>query len=379
MDPGIAYHPRIEYLLVALVALGVTFLTTALARLLAIRMKALALPRNRDVHAVATPRMGGVAMFAGLSAGLFVATRLPALRSSFSTGPDFRWIVASAALICLLGVIDDRYELDSLTKLCGQVLATGLMVTLGGVQLAEVYLPGGLGTVSLGSDLSIPITIGLTVLTINAINFIDGLDGLAAGVVAIAAGAFFLYSYHLAQQSFADLAAVPTLISAVLGGTCLGFLAHNFYPARIFMGDSGSMLVGLLLSAAATSANANTDPQVFHDGLGSIPLSLPLLIPVAVLILPFLDLLLAVVRRVRRRQSPFHADKEHLHHRLLELGHSHRRAVLLLYLWTMVLAIGGVSLTLWRWQYVLAVVLVLVLVATSLVSLRPRLRPNPPT
>jgi UDP-GlcNAc:undecaprenyl-phosphate GlcNAc-1-phosphate transferase len=294
---------------------------------------------------------------------MFVAARLPALHGSFDNGPEMTWVLVSGAIICAIGVLDDVYELDSLTKLAGQVLATGIMVTKGGVQLAFIYLPGN-GTVSLGRDLAIPVTILLTVLTINAINFIDGLDGLAAGVTAIAATSFFLFSYHLARSGSLDVAAAPTLLTAVLAGTCVGFLPHNFSPARIFMGDSGSMLVGLILSAGATTATTAADPQAFTSSLGSLPLWLPLLIPIAVLAVPFVDLLLAIVRRVARGESPFAPDKQHLHHRLLELGHSHRRAVLLLYFWTAVLALGGVALSVYRAAWV-----VLAMVAAALVGL----------
>ena len=366
-------HPSLEYLLVACVAATVTFLLTPIARQIAIRWKAVARPRDRDVHAVATPRMGGVALFAGFALALFVASRLPSLHRSFDSGPVMGWVVVSAAVICAIGIIDDRYELDSVTKLSGQVLACALMVTKGGVQLAFVSFPGS-GTISLGQDLGIPVTILLTVLTINALNFIDGLDGLAAGVTLIAAGAFFVFSYHLAQRGFTDVTAVPTLIAAALAGACAGFLPHNFWPARVFMGDSGSMVLGLGLSAAATSATTQADPQAFNGALGSLALYLPLLVPLSVLALPFVDLLLAVVRRVRRGRSPFAPDKQHLHHRLLELGHSHRRAVLLLYFWSAVVAFSGVGLSFkgGHW-YVIWAVVALVLVGT-LVSVVPGLR-----
>jgi UDP-GlcNAc:undecaprenyl-phosphate GlcNAc-1-phosphate transferase len=373
-------HPSLEYLLVACVAAAVSFLLTPVARRVAIRAKAVAMPRDRDVHAVATPRMGGVALFAGFALALFVAARLPSLHRSFENGPDMPWVVMSAALICALGILDDKYELDSLTKLAGQVLATGLMVTLGGVQLA--LIPLGDSTVSLGRDLAIPVTILLTVLTINAMNFIDGLDGLAAGVTVIAASAFFVFSFHLAQDGFTDVTASPTLLAAALAGACAGFLPHNFWPARIFMGDSGSMVVGLVLSAAATSSTTSADPQAFNGALGSLPLALPLLIPLAVLALPFVDLLLAVVRRVARGRSPFAPDKQHLHHRLLELGHSHRRAVLLLYFWSALVAFAGVGLSYDRGQWLvvgtlagLAVVGILVSVVPSI---RARTKPRPP-
>jgi UDP-GlcNAc:undecaprenyl-phosphate GlcNAc-1-phosphate transferase len=261
------------------------------------------------------------------------------------------------------------------------------MVTLGNVQLAFIYLPwGDSGTFVLGQDLSIPITILLTVLTINAVNFIDGLDGLAAGVTAIGAMAFFAFSYHLGQGSLLQIAAAPTLISAALAGTCIGFLPHNFFPARIFMGDSGSMLVGLMLSAAAITATTNVDPQGFGSSgstLFALPLALPLIVPVSILAIPFVDLVLAVVRRLSKRKSPFAPDKKHLHHRLLALGHSHRRAVLLLYFWSALLAFGGTALSIYRkvWVWVLVIALgillgVLLLVVPRLSRRGRRVRPT---
>jgi UDP-GlcNAc:undecaprenyl-phosphate GlcNAc-1-phosphate transferase len=365
-------HPSLEYLLVACVAAAVTFLLTPIARRIAIRWQALALPRDRDVHAVATPRLGGVALFSGFALALFVAARLPSLDRSFANGPDMPWVVLSAAIICAVGIIDDRYELDSLTKLAGQVLACGIMVTKGGVQLA--LFPLGHSTVSLGRDLAIPITILFALLIINAMNFIDGLDGLASGVTVIAATAFFVFSFHMAKDGFTDVSAAPTLLAAALAGACAGFLPHNFWPARIFMGDSGSMVVGLVLSAAATSATTSADPQAFDSALGSLAFYLPLLIPLAVLALPFIDLLLAVVRRVRRGRSPFAPDKQHLHHRLLELGHSHRRAVLLLYFWSALVAFAGVGVSFEHEQWFVVVSLVTLAVVGILLSVVPGLR-----
>ena len=378
--PGTQTHPSLEYLLVALVAAAVTFLLTPLARRIAIRWQALAMPRDRDVHAVATPRMGGVALFIGFALALFVAARLPSLDRSFANGPDMPWVVLSAAIICAVGVIDDRYELDSLTKLAGQTLACGLMVTRGGVQLA--LFPLGHSTVSLGRDLAIPVTILFALLIINAMNFIDGLDGLASGVTVIAASAFFVFSFHLAKDGFTDVSAAPTLLAAALAGACGGFLPHNFWPARIFMGDSGSMVVGLVLSAAAVSATTSADPQAFDSALGSLAFYLPLLIPLAVLALPFIDLALAIVRRVRRGRSPFAPDKQHLHHRLLELGHSHRRAVLLLYFWSALVAFAGVGLSYENEQWVVFTTLGGLAVIGILISVVPgirgRTKPRPP-
>jgi UDP-GlcNAc:undecaprenyl-phosphate GlcNAc-1-phosphate transferase len=365
-------HPSLEYLLVACIAAAVTFLLTPVARRVAIRSKAVAKPRDRDVHAVATPRMGGVALFAGFALALFVAARLPSLHKSFESGPDMPWVVLSAAIICAIGILDDKYELDSLTKLAGQVLASGHMVTLGGVQLA--LIPMGDSTVSLGRDLGIPVTILYCLLTINAMNFIDGLDGLAAGVTVIAASGFFIFSFHLAQRGFTDVTAPPTLLAAALAGAAAGFLPHNFWPARIFMGDSGSMVVGLMLAAASTSATTSADPQAFDGALGSLALYTPLLIPLAVLAFPFLDLLLAIARRVGRLRSPFAPDKQHLHHRFLELGHSHRRAVLLLYFWSALVAFAGVGLSYRGWQWFVVWTLSGLVVLGVLVSVVPGLR-----
>ncbi len=370
-----ATHPSLEYLLVAAVAGAATFVATPIARAFAVAWGAIARPRDRDVHAVAIPRLGGLGILLGLSLAIFVAGQLPTLRAAFGSGPELPWIVASAALICFIGALDDRYELDSITKLAGQVLATGLMVTRGGVQLAFVYLPwGDNGTFILSRDIAIPVTILFTVLTINAINFVDGLDGLAAGVTAIAAGSFFVFSYTLAQNGHIDVAAPPLLLTAVLVGACLGFLPHNFVPARIFMGDSGSMLIGLMLSAAATTATTATDPQTL-DGAGKyLPIALPLLLMLAVLAIPFVDLMLAVVRRIARGQSPFAPDKRHLHHRLLELGHSHRRAVLLMYFWTALLAFGATAFSIFHGAWVLVLMLAAGLVLGVLLLVVPRLR-----
>ena len=369
-------HPSLEYALVCCLAAAGSFLLTPLVRHVAIRWHAVASPRDRDVHAVAIPRMGGVAIFGGLAVAITVAREMPTLKSTFASGPDFRWVMISAALICLIGVIDDRYELDSLTKLAGQVVASGVMVTLGGVQLTAIYVPwGNTGTLTLGRDLGIPVTILLTVATINAVNFVDGLDGLAAGVAAIASLAFFVFCYHLASAHFVEVWAAPTLLTAALAGACLGFLPHNFWPARIFMGDSGSMLIGLMLSAAAITATTYTDPQAYSGLLGSLPIWLPLLIPLAVLAIPLVDLLLAVARRVRHGQSPFTPDKQHLHHRLLELGHTHRRAVLLLYFWAALLAFGGVAFSIAAGPWAVVAALAALAAVGVVLSAVPHFRP----
>jgi UDP-GlcNAc:undecaprenyl-phosphate GlcNAc-1-phosphate transferase len=339
----------------------------------AVRWRMMAPPRERDVHVIPTPRGGGVAMYLGVAAAVMVATRLPALRRTFDDSQTLA-VLAAGGLICLLGVLDDKWGLDALTKLTGQMAAAGVLVLLG-VQFSFVFLPvADIGTVSLGPDVGVPLTILVTVLTVNALNFIDGLDGLAAGVSAIAALAFFAYSYNLALVGYDDVASAPALITAVLAGACLGFLPHNFSPARIFMGDSGSMLVGLMLSAAAVTATGGVDPQSFGSAASVLPLALPLLIPIAVLFIPFVDLVMAVIRRSLRGRSPFSPDKMHLHHRLLSIGHSHRRAVLVMYFWTALLSFGAVMLSITGGRSELLVAIGVLLVVGVVVVLSPRAR-----
>src|ERR671926_911731 len=262
-----------EYAVVLLTAGVVTFLATPVVRMVAIRWRMMAAPRERDVHVIPTPRGGGVAMYLGVAAAVLVATRLPALQRTFDDSQTAAVLVAGG-LICLLGVLDDKFGLDALTKLTGQIAAAGVMVLLG-VQLAFVFLPvADIGTVSFGPDTGVPLTILVTVLVVNAVNFIDGLDGLAAGVSAIAALAFFAYSYHLGLTGYDDVASAPALITAVLAGACLGFLPHNFNPARIFMGDSGSMLIGLMLAAETTTATGQIDWNGLRGAIGFLPLVL---------------------------------------------------------------------------------------------------------
>jgi UDP-GlcNAc:undecaprenyl-phosphate GlcNAc-1-phosphate transferase len=362
-----------EYVVVLLTAGLVTYLATPVVRLAAVRLRMMAAPRERDVHVIPTPRGGGVAMYLGVAAAVLVATRLPALQRTFDDSQTAAVLIAGG-LICALGVLDDKFGLDALTKLTGQIAAAGVMVLLG-VQLLYVFLPvADIGTLSLGPDIGVPLTLLLTVLTVNALNFIDGLDGLAAGVSAIAALAFFAYSYNLRVEGYDDIASAPTLITAVLAGACLGFLPHNFSPARIFMGDSGSMLVGLMLSAAAVSATGQADPQTFDSAATLLPLALPLLVPIAVLSIPFIDLVMAVVRRSLRGRSPFSPDKMHLHHRLLAIGHSHRRAVLVMYFWAALLSFGAVGLSITGGRVELLVGIAVLLALGVVVVLGPRAR-----
>jgi UDP-GlcNAc:undecaprenyl-phosphate/decaprenyl-phosphate GlcNAc-1-phosphate transferase len=344
--PDLDIVPVREYLLVGLTTAAVTFLLTGLVRLFAIRTKVVATPRERDVHVTPIPRLGGVAMYGGVVAGMVLANHLPVLRSAF-TSLDAVAVLLAGGLIVLVGALDDRFDLDAVTKLAGQVTAAGLLV-LFGVQWLLFWVPwagGSLGSLAvLGQDQAVLLTVLMTVVLVNAMNFVDGLDGLAAGIGLIAAASIGAYSLGQLKAQGSVEAYPPVLIAATLAGACLGFLPHNFQPARIFMGDSGSMLIGLMLAAASTSASGRIDPNAYAatDALGLLS---PLLVVAAVLFVPLLDFGLAVLRRTRAGQHPFHADKMHLHHRLLEIGHSQRRAVLLIYLWASLLAFGAVALT----------------------------------
>jgi UDP-GlcNAc:undecaprenyl-phosphate GlcNAc-1-phosphate transferase len=339
------------YLLLLLVSAAVTYLMTPLARWLALRSGAITAVRDRDVHVVPIPRMGGVAMLLGMAVALVLASQMPFLEGVFAGSSTVWAILGGAALVCLLGAADDIWELDWVTKLTGQVLAVGLMAWKGEVQLYAVPIGDNLTIGS--SGLSLVATILVVVVAINAVNFVDGLDGLAAGLIAIGGTGFFAYTYLLTQEmSRLDYSNVASLVLAVLVGACLGFLPHNFHPARIFMGDSGSMLIGLTIAAATIVVTGQVD-EVDVSTRQQFPAFLPILLPVAVLMLPLLDMVLAVVRRVGTGKSPFHPDRRHLHHRLLLLGHSHRRAVLIMYLWTALFAFGGAALARWTTEQVL--------------------------
>jgi UDP-GlcNAc:undecaprenyl-phosphate GlcNAc-1-phosphate transferase len=218
----------------------------------------------------------------------------------------------------------------------------------------------------------------LVVATVNAVNFVDGLDGLAAGVVGIGAVAFFAFSYKLADANGETLAISAALLTAALGGACAGFLPHNFFPARIFMGDSGSMLIGLVLAGSALTLTGQFASVDLRQGAGGseaslLPTLLPIVLPISILIVPFVDLVLAVVRRTRAGRSPFAPDKQHLHHRLLEIGHSHRRAVLIMWLWAGLIAFGGVLASLYSGGLTTAVLVVWVLLTVALTFFLPRL------
>lgn len=337
------------YLLLTLIAAAVTFLLTPTAHWIARKTHAVSAVRPRDVHAVPTPRLGGLAILGGIIATILIASRTAFLAGIFASRQP--WGIAGAAIIvALLGWADDIFDLDWMTKLAGQILAAVFLAAMQ-VQLTTWPIPGML-TIP-GSTLSLVATVVIVVASMNAINFVDGLDGLAAGITAIGGIAFFLYTYDVARETNPNnLASISLLMLAALIGACIGFLPHNFFPSHIFMGDSGSMVLGLVLAAATISMTSHITPAI-ATGVQGVPAFMPLLLPLVIVLLPITDMAAAVVRRLAAGKSPFHPDRSHLHHRMLALGHSHRRAVLILYVWTFVISFAGVSLVWWGWRYVL--------------------------
>ena len=365
--------PLRELALVGLTAAIITYFATGWVRALATRLGAVAYPRDRDVHTQPTPRMGGLAMYVGVVTAVLLASQLPALTRGFVYSSGMPAVVVAGGLIMAIGLIDDRWGLDALTKFAGQITAASVLVTMG-VAWSVLYIPiGGVGTIVLDQVTSILLTLALTVSIVNAMNFVDGLDGLAAGVGLITAAAICIFSIGLLRDHGGDvLFYPPAVISVVLAGACLGFLPHNFDPARIFMGDSGSMLIGLMLAAASTTA-AGPISQVSYGARDVFALLSPFLLVIAVLFVPALDMLLAIVRRTRAGRSPFSPDKMHLHHRLLQIGHSQRRAVLLIYMWVGIVALGAASTIFFDPRYTGGVMLVAIFVAI-VITLIPLLR-----
>ncbi|MGV0853747.1 glycosyltransferase family 4 protein [Mycolicibacterium phlei] len=365
--------PIRELALVGLTAAIITYFATGWVRVLARRLGAVAIPRDRDVHTEPIPRMGGLAMYVGVAAAVLLASQLPALTRGFVYSTGMPAVVVAGGVIMVVGLIDDRWGLDSLTKFAGQITAASVLVTMG-VAWSVLYIPfGGIGTIVLDQVASILLTLALTVSIVNAMNFIDGLDGLAAGLGLITATAICLFSVGLLRDHGGDvLFYPPAVISVVLAGVCLGFLPHNFHPAKIFMGDSGSMLIGLMLAAASTTA-AGPISQTAYGVRDVFALLSPFLLVIAVMFVPALDTLLAIIRRTRAGVHFSTPDKMHLHHRLLQIGHSHRRVVLLIYLWVAIIAFGAASTIFIDPRYSGLVVLAAILVAT-VVTLIPLLR-----
>ncbi len=352
------------YLLAGAIAAVVSFCMSWIVWKLGLRYGWYPKVRERDVHRTPTPRLGGIAMYIGVIVAMLAAWFLfPSIagtdyyRLVFSEPGRVLAVLGGATIIVVLGVADDIWDLDWMTKLAGQIIAAGILAWQG---VAIVSLPIG-NTLGVGSSyMSLIFTVLAVVLVMNAVNFIDGLDGLVAGVAIIAGGVFFLYTFFINRvvvqtEFFFNL---PSLLTAVLVGACFGFLILNWHPAKLFMGDAGALLVGFLMATSAVSVTGNIDPAAVQTRQALLPAFIPILLPFAILIVPILDFGLAVTRRLSAGKSPFSADRKHLHHRLLDMGHSHFHAVLIFYAWTATVAFGCLLFLFVDWYWVLTFVAV---------------------
>jgi UDP-GlcNAc:undecaprenyl-phosphate GlcNAc-1-phosphate transferase len=324
-----------------MVALVITFVTTPVVRWFALKIGAVDQPNDRKVHASPTPTLGGFAIFLGILGAGAAASLLPTFKIQFTQSSEPLGI-AAGAVIFALGAVDDLRDLPAPVKLAGQVFAAGILF-LAGVKMQYLMLPIHNGAYSLSDDVSVLVTVIWIVAMINAVNLVDGLDGLAAGIVAIASSAFFVYTALLFRQGVLNQASSAPLITIILVGATLGFLRYNFFPAKVFMGDSGAMLLGLVLGAATITGIGKIAPGPQPSAV--FLAYFPLLIPLLVIAIPLLDGIFAVIRRARRGRSVFVADKEHIHHRLMDLGHGHRQAVIVMYVWSALAAGAALAFT----------------------------------
>jgi UDP-GlcNAc:undecaprenyl-phosphate/decaprenyl-phosphate GlcNAc-1-phosphate transferase len=360
----------ILYVLVTGISAAVTYGMAVVIWKLSTRYRLYPKIRARDVHTRPTPRLGGVAMFLGMVVAFAVASQLPNFSMVFTEPGKVLGLAGAALIIVLIGVADDIWDLDWMTKLAGQIIAAGILAWQG-VQVTTLPI-GGQAIVS--PYVSLIITVFAIVLVMNAINFIDGLDGLVAGVALIANGIFFVYIYLLQLQAQTEYFNLASLTTAVLIGACIGFLPLNFHPAKLFMGDAGALLTGLLMAASAILVTGQVSsefldrPDQYTASL--VPGFIPILLPFAVLVVPLLDFGLAITRRLRAGKSPFTADRKHLHHRLLDMGHSHLHAVLIFYGWTLVVSLGCLAYMFVPW-YVATLGIAVGLIILTIITLSP--------
>ncbi|WJL95204.1 MraY family glycosyltransferase [Microbacterium sp. ET2] len=368
-----------QYVFTVLFTATVTFVLTWVVWRLSLRFKLYPGIRERDVHKTPTPRLGGVAMFLGVVAAFLVSSQNPFFSIVWLEPRTVIAILIATALIVVVGVADDLFDLDWMVKLGAQFVAAGIIAWFGGLQIYTLPI----GDLIIGSGWqSFLLTVLSIVIVMNAVNFIDGLDGLVAGVCLIANVVFFAYSYLLArdtgQNTYFNLA---TLIAAVLIGACIGFLPLNWSPAKLFMGDSGALMLGLLMACSAISITGQLSPELLDpERFGRSQLLgafIPIILPIVVVLLPLLDFGLAVIRRMRAGKSPFSPDRKHLHHRMLDMGHSDRDAVLIFYSWTAVVSLAVLLMYVgtqeeWPGDYLLGVALGAVgVIACLVVTLLP--------
>jgi UDP-GlcNAc:undecaprenyl-phosphate/decaprenyl-phosphate GlcNAc-1-phosphate transferase len=332
-----------SYLIVLVVAIAATAAATPIVILVARRFGLIDEPGrgDRHVHTDPTPTLGGAAMFVGFLAAIGVASQLDYFRATFTNTNEWQGIVLAATVMFLVGAIDDVRDVSPPAKIAGMVLAATLLSQFG-VTMFVLRVPFNLGhqeLIVLGPDWATLVTAVWVILMANAVNLVDGLDGLAAGIVVIAGSALFLYSDRLLNFGSLERSNIGPLIALITVGVAFGFLPFNFSPARVFMGDAGALFLGLLVSIPTITVGGRTDVPFSGN---SFFFYSPLLIPVLILGVPMIDTVFSFVRRIARRRSWSLGDREHIHHRLLRLGHGPRRAVLILWAWTFLLS--GVAL-----------------------------------
>lgn len=346
------------YLLLIGVAFVTSYLLTPVLRAVGARFLPESGVRDRDMHQRPTPKLGGVAIIAAIYLCLGMASAIPFFNGVFRNPEPIQGVAIALAVVLVLGVLDDLMDLKWWIKFIGQA---GIGLIIAGHGIVIKALP--MGSVHFDSKLvQVGITVVMIVLIMNAINFMDGLDGLAAGVSAIGAATFFVYSYHLATRvSDEDYSNFSALLCAVLLGATLGFLPHNFTPASIFMGETGVLAIGLLLAVASIAVTGDVQgDDAFR--FRNVPAYMPVILPAAVIILPLLDLGMSVVRRLSRGQSPFRADQGHMHHRMVQGGHSEQTAVILMYLWAALCASGVMAFALLDRRIVVPVYVALLII-----------------
>ena len=299
-----------------ILALAISFACTPAVRMLAIKIKAVDVPKdNRRMHKVPIPRMGGLAIFVGFLVSVLFFVPL---------GNEFRSILIGALTLVVLGIIDDIVALKPRTKFAGQIIAA-LIPALSGVSIHGIVNPFVPGQYSTLGIFSIPFTVIWIVGITNAVNFIDGLDGLACGVSAIATVTMFIIAVLFGETYIA-------LMMAALAGACLGFLPYNMNPAKIFMGDTGSMFLGYILATVSI------------QGLFKFYAVISFAVPFILLGLPIFDTGFAIVRRLLKGQSPLQADRGHVHHRLIDLGFDQKQSVAILYAFSALMGLTAVIL-----------------------------------
>ncbi len=375
------------YLITAVLTAAVTFGLSWVVWRIALRYKIHPAIRERDVHTRPTPRLGGIAMFLGVAVAFWFSSQNSGFALIWADPVPMLAVLGATLLIVLIGVADDLWDLDWMVKLGAQLVAAGLIVWFGQLQISSLPIGG----MTVGSSwMSFALTVIAIVLVMNAVNFIDGLDGLVTGVCLIANGIFFVYSYLLVRDTGASTYFnIASFIAVILIGACAGFLPFNWHPAKMFMGDSGALMLGLLMATSAVAITGQIQPAMLDpDQLGRSQLLgafIPILLPVAVVMLPLLDFGLAVVRRLLAGKSPFSPDRKHLHHRMLDMGHSDLGAVLIFYAWTAVIGMAVLLMYIatrenWFGQYWIGVAFAVVgAVACLVVTLSPARRRRAPT